>query len=61
MDPKNEYPISMVDMQIDPTFDNEMISFIDCHSGYNQIFIIKEDIFKIAFNVVVQQEYLNEW
>lgn len=39
----------MADMLVDSAADNEMISIIDGHYGYNQMFIAKEDIPKTAF------------
>ena len=47
--PKDQYPLPMTDMLIDATCGHEIMSFMDGHSGYNQIFIAEEDISKTAF------------
>ncbi|BFG20860.1 hypothetical protein CerSpe_071340 [Prunus speciosa] len=47
--PKDEYPMPMADLLVDGAAKHEILSFIDGHSGYNQIFIAEEDIHKIAF------------
>ncbi|XP_056159547.1 uncharacterized protein LOC130135144 [Syzygium oleosum] len=39
----------MADMLVDSTSGNEIMSLMDGHSGYNQIFIAKEDVHKTAF------------
>lgn len=46
---KDEYSISMVNMLVDSTVGNTILSFMDEHSGYNQIFIAEDDISKIVF------------
>ena len=38
---KDKYPMPIANMQIDATCANKIISFIDSHSSYNQIFVIK--------------------
>ena len=47
--PKDMYVMPIADMLIDSTANNELLSFMDGFSGYNQIFIAEEDIFKTAF------------
>nr|CAD1824864.1 unnamed protein product [Ananas comosus var. bracteatus] len=47
--PKDEYPMPIADMLVDSTAGHEILSFIDEHAGYNQIFIAEEDIAKTAF------------
>ncbi|BFG21588.1 hypothetical protein CerSpe_078620 [Prunus speciosa] len=47
--PKDEYPMPMVDLLVDGAAKHEILSFMDGHSGYNQIFIAEEDIHKTAF------------
>lgn len=47
--PKNEYPMPVTDMLIDSATTNAILSFIDRHPGYNQIFITEDDVSKIAF------------
>jgi hypothetical protein len=46
---KDEYPMFIVDLFIDSTSDNKVISFLDGNVGYNQIFMSKEDMSKTAF------------
>lgn len=46
---KDEYPILVADLLIDEAVGHRILSFIDEHSRYNQIFIAKKDIHKIAF------------
>lgn len=38
---KDKYPMPIANMLIDETCVNEIISFIDSHSSYNQIFVIE--------------------
>ena len=47
--PKDEYPMPIADMLIDSTTDNEILSLLDGYLGYNQIYIVENDIFKTAF------------
>jgi hypothetical protein len=47
--PKDEYPMSIVDLLIDSVLGNKVISFLDGNAGYNQIFMAKEDVNKTAF------------
>ena len=47
--PKDEYPMPIADMMVDSAAGNEILSFMDGYSGYNQIFIAEEDISKTAF------------
>ena len=39
----------MVDILIDSTFGFQTFSFMDCYSGYNQIYMAEEDVHKTAF------------
>ena len=43
------YPMSIADMLVDAAAGHKVISFMDGNAGYNQNFIAKEDIAKIAF------------
>ena len=36
---KDEYPIPIADMLVDTALGYEILSFMDDHSGYNQIYI----------------------
>ncbi|CAL9020082.1 unnamed protein product, partial [Prunus brigantina] len=47
--PKDEYPMPMADLLVDGAAKHENLSFMDGHSGYNQIFIAEEDVHKTAF------------
>ncbi|XP_050233301.1 uncharacterized protein LOC126681792 [Mercurialis annua] len=47
--PKDEYPMPVADMLIDRAAGHTILSFLDAHSGYNQVPINKEDISKTAF------------
>ena len=46
---KDMYVMPIVDMLIDSTTNNELLSFMDSFSGYNQILITVDDISKTAF------------
>jgi hypothetical protein len=48
--PKDEYPMPVADLLIDSASDSKVISFFDCNVGYNQIFMVKEDVSKTAFH-----------
>ena len=39
----------MADMLVDVTTNNGILAFMDGYSGYNQIYLAKEDIHKIPF------------
>jgi hypothetical protein len=47
--PKDEYPMPVADLLIDSTLGNKVISFLDGNVGYNEIFMVKEDVSKTAF------------
>ncbi|GKV33401.1 hypothetical protein SLEP1_g41920 [Rubroshorea leprosula] len=47
--PKDEYPMPVADLLVDGVARHRILSFMDGHSGYNQIFIAEEDISKTAF------------
>jgi hypothetical protein len=46
---KDEYPMAVADLLIDSASGNKVISFLDGNAGYNQIFMVKEDVSKTAF------------
>jgi hypothetical protein len=46
---KDEYPMPVTDLLIDSTSGNKVISFLDVNAGYNQIFMVKEDVSKTTF------------
>jgi hypothetical protein len=47
--PKVEYPMPIVDMLINNVSGHRVISFLDSNAGYNQNFMVKEDMSKSAF------------
>ena len=47
--PKDEYPMPMADLLVDGVAGYPILSMMDGHSGYNQIFITEEDVHKTAF------------
>ncbi|CAL8152706.1 unnamed protein product [Prunus armeniaca] len=47
--PKDEYPMPLSDLLADGAAKHELLSFMDGHAGYNQIFIAEEDVHKTAF------------
>ncbi|XP_057432273.1 uncharacterized protein LOC130725026 [Lotus japonicus] len=47
--PKDEYHMPIAEMMVDSAAGHEYLSLLDGYSGYNQIFIAKEDVSKTAF------------
>ncbi|XP_050229171.1 uncharacterized protein LOC126678311 [Mercurialis annua] len=47
--PKDEYPMPIADMMVDGAAGHTILSFLDAHSGYNQVPIDEKDVSKIAF------------
>ena len=47
--PKDMHVMPIVDMLVDSIANNELLSFMDSFSRYNQILIVVDDISKIAF------------
>ena len=47
--PKDEYSMPMADLLVDGVAGYQILSMMDGHSGYNQIFIAEEDVHKTAF------------
>ena len=47
--PKDMYVMPISDMLVDSTANNELLSFMDGISGYNQIIIVVDDISKTTF------------
>ena len=45
---KDEYPMPVADLLVDGAAKHEILSFMDGHSGYNQIEIAEEEISKTA-------------
>jgi hypothetical protein len=48
--PKDEYPMPIADMLINNASGHRVISFLDGNAGYNQIFMVEEDMSKTAFH-----------
>jgi hypothetical protein len=46
--PKDEYPMPIADMLINNASGDRVISFLDGNASYNQIFMAKEDMSKMA-------------
>ena len=47
--PKDEYPLPRIDTLVDASVGSEMLSMLDCFSGYHQIFMKKSDEEKTSF------------
>ena len=47
--PKDEYSMPVVDLLVDRSAGHSIISTMDGHSGYNQIWIAEDDVHKTAF------------
>jgi hypothetical protein len=47
--PKDEFPLPRIDSLIDATASSELMSLLDCYSGYHQIWMKKEDEPKTSF------------
>jgi hypothetical protein len=47
--PKDEYLMPVADLFVNSVLGNKVISFLDDNAGYNQIFMVKEDVSKTAF------------
>ena len=58
--PKDMYVMSIADMLVDSIENNELLSFTDGFSGYNQILIVVDEIFKTTFRCPGSLE-TSEW
>ena len=47
--PKDEYLMPLANMLVDSTICNGILSLLDDYSGYNQIYIAKNDVSKTTF------------
>lgn len=47
---KDEYVMPIVDMLVDATAKHGVLTFMDGHSGYDQIFMVVEDMYKMALS-----------
>ncbi|KAI5323872.1 hypothetical protein L3X38_032945 [Prunus dulcis] len=47
--PKDNFPLPRIDQLVDPTSGNQLLSFMDAYSGYNQIMMHEDDKAKTSF------------
>ncbi|CAL8992967.1 unnamed protein product [Prunus brigantina] len=47
--PKDNFPLPRIDQLVDSTSDNQLLSFMDAYSGYNQIMMHEDDKAKTSF------------
>jgi hypothetical protein len=47
--PMDGYPMPIVDLLVDAASGHKFISFVGSNAGYNQIFMVEEDVLKTAF------------
>ena len=47
--PKDDYPLPRIDTIVDDAANSEMLSLLNCFSGYHQIWMNKEDEEKTSF------------
>jgi hypothetical protein len=47
--PKDEFPLPRIDSLVDAVATSELMSLLDCYSGYHQIWMKKEDEPKTSF------------
>ncbi|CAL8153079.1 unnamed protein product [Prunus armeniaca] len=47
--PKDNFPLSRIDQLVDSTSGNQLLSFMDAYSGYNQIMMHEDDKAKTSF------------
>jgi hypothetical protein len=47
--PKDEFPLPRIDFLVDAAASSELMSLLDCYSGYHQIWMKKEDEPKTSF------------
>ena len=47
--PKDEYSMPTADLLVDGVAGYQILSMMDGHFGYNQIFIAEEDVYKTSF------------
>ena len=59
--PRDMYVMLIANMLVDFTTNNKLLSFMDGFSGYNQILIVVDDIFKVAFICHDSLGNLNGW
>ena len=59
--PMDGYPMPIADMSVDAVAGHNVISFMDDNAGYNQFFMVEEDIAKQLLGALAQSIYLNGW
>jgi hypothetical protein len=47
--PKDEFPLPRIDSLVDAAASSELMSLLDCYSGYHHIWMKKEDEPKTSF------------
>src|SRR6185369_12166536 len=50
--PKDEFPLPRIDTLVDAAAGSEMLSMLDCFSGYHQIFMKKSNEEKTSFTML---------
>ena len=55
--PKDEFPLSNVDLLVDSAVGSSMLSFMDGYSGYNQICMAVKVAEKTAFKTPIENFY----
>jgi hypothetical protein len=58
--PKDEYPMPIANFLVNSASGHRVLSFPDGNAGYNQIFMVEEDISKTAF-ICIGSIGLSEW
>ena len=51
--PKEEYSMPVADLLVDGASGYKVLSFMDGYSGYNQIFILENDVHKTALDALI--------
>ena len=59
--PKDEYPMPIADMLINEASRDRVVSFLDGNTGYNQIFVVEEDMSKMVFRCMGLLVCLSRW
>jgi hypothetical protein len=58
--PKDEFPLPRIDSLVDAAASSELMSLLDCYSGYHQIWMKKEDEPKTSF-ITLSGTYCYLW
>jgi hypothetical protein len=58
--PKDEFPLPRIDSLVDATATSELMSLLDCYSGYHQIWMKKDDEPKTSF-ITPSRTYCYLW